>query len=514
MNYILVILLIITFLIDIFLLYFSVTRKDKSRSVYLVVITIATTLYALGNILWELSVTNNGAMNALIVANLGIPLLAPCFFLISICLFQPKYLKSWMMPAVLTYGLLVFFCVMFNDSHLLYYTKVDVEAVRPIVHGTLFYIQQAIGLLCMIFAYILLFRRFIKGNKKLRLQMIYIIIGALIAFMANIANIVGLIPEQIDITPFVMTVALTFFTVNIAKYKLMDIISIASDTAFESMEDAVIIVDNDWCFLFCNNNAKLLFPSLEAFLGTEPVTKIKDWPEELQAADKMTEIVFEREGKTAYSQKSTYRANISPIADGHGVRIGWSIIICNTTSMTFLITQLENLATTDPLTGVANRRHFLERVNQELEMSAPYRLNISSALIMYDLDDFKKVNDTYGHAAGDHILCSVVEIIKKSLRLYDIICRYGGEEFVIFTPATNENILYQLAFRLCKEIENAEIVYKDTRIPITASFGAVHMPPGADFDKAMLAVDEAMYKAKKNGKNQVIIGHIKKDETE
>ena len=509
----LVVCLIITFLIDIFLLYFSISRKDKSRSVYFVMLTIASTLYALGNILWELSATNNGAMNSLIIANLGIPLLAPGFLLVSICLFQPKYLKPWMMPTAIIYGLLMFFSVMFNGEHRLYYTNdfgSAAELVKELDHGVLFWVQQGVSLLCMILAYIILFGRYIKGTKKLRRQMIYIIIGALFAFMSNIATIAGIVPAGIDLTPFVMTVALSFFTINIAKYKLMDIISIASDTAFESMEDAVIILDNDWCFLFCNNNAKILFPSLESLMGTEPISKIRDWPSELEEADKQNEIVFEREGKTSYNQKSTYRANINEIVDEHGIQIGWTIIIRNITSMTFLINQLENLATTDSLTGVANRRHFLERVNQELEMSA--RLNLSSALIMYDIDFFKKVNDTYGHSAGDHVLCAVVEVIKKQLRLYDIICRYGGEEFVIFAPSTNENVLYKFAFRLCKAIENAEIIYKDTRIPVTASFGAVQMPPGADFDAAMEAVDEAMYKAKHNGRNQVVIGKIKKAE--
>jgi len=513
MNLILVFFLVITFLTDVSLLYFSVTRKDKSRSVYFVMLTLATTVYTLGNILFEMSETNDAAMNALRVANLGIALLAPCFLLISLSLFQPKYLKSWMLPAIVIYGMVMFFSVMFNDSLHFYYTSVDLNAAQIIEHGFLFWIQQVVGLICMIPAYIILISRFIIGNKKLRKQMIYILIGAIVVFVANIINIAGIVPAEIDIVPFAMTITLIFFIINVAKYKLLDITSIATDTAFESMEDAVIILDNEWCFLFCNNNAKILFPALESFLGTEPISIVRGWPEELEAADKQNEIVFEREGKTAYSQNSTYRANVNKIIDGHGTQVGWYIIIRNITSMTFLINQLENLATTDPLTGVANRRHFMERVQQELDMSASFRLNLSNGLIMYDLDFFKKVNDTYGHAAGDHILCSVVEIIKKQLRSYDIICRYGGEEFVIFTPtSSNEEALFKLASRLCRAVENAEIIYKDVRIPITASFGAVQMPPDSDLNEAMLAVDEAMYKAKNNGRNQVVLGRLKKEE--
>ena len=185
-------------------------------------------------------------------------------------------------------------------------------------------------------------------------------------------------------------------------------------------------------------------------------------------------------------------------------------VIIFAVKMTSLVRQLENLATTDSLTGIANRRSFLEKVEREIEMSAPGRLNTSNALIMYDIDDFKKVNDAYGHAAGDCVLCAVVEAVKKQLRSYDIIARYGGEEFVVFMPSSKEDSLYKIAKRLCSAIEEHEISYTGTRISVTASFGAVQMSPGSNFNDAMLAVDEAMYKAKHNGKNQVVVGNIKK----
>ena len=175
-----------------------------------------------------------------------------------------------------------------------------------------------------------------------------------------------------------------------------------------------------------------------------------------------------------------------------------------------LIDKLENLATTDPLTGIANRRGFLEKVEREIEMSAPGRLNTSNALIMYDIDDFRKFNNTYGHAAGDRVLCEIVGVIKKQLRAYDILARYGGEEFLVFMPSSKEDSLYKIANRLCRAIESHEMCYNGTRIPVTASFGAVQMPPGSSFEEAMLAVDEAMYKAKHNGKNQVAVGIIQK----
>jgi len=516
--------LIITFIANIGIMFYSVARKDSSRSVYFVLLSAALTVYTAGCMFIELSGTDDGVMTSLRIANLGIPFLAPCLLLIVVRLFQPASVKSWMLPAVGTYGLLTFLCIMFNNRHGLYYTDVRlVDIAGHLVHieyGVLYWVQQGISLLLMIISYIILFRQFIKGNKKLRSHMILVIIGALMVFVANVMNFTHILPNETDPTPFVMTFVLILLTVAMAKYKLLDIGVTAVSKALKTMDDAIIIMDSDWCVLSFNDSAKSLFPSLDFHPHTEPVAKVRGWPPELEDAGILSKIVFERENESVDGAKSvfTYRADKNKIIDERGNHVGWNIIIRDVTGITSLVSQLENLATTDSLTGICNRRSFIEKVTRELDMSVSFRLNISNALLMYDIDDFKKINDTYGHAAGDHVLCSTVEIVKKRLRSYDIIARYGGEEFIIFMPATKEDALYKIAQSLCKMIENAKIVYNGTRIPVTASFGAVQIPPsekgGAEimkyYNDAMLAVDEAMYDAKHNGKNQAVVGIFKK----
>jgi len=514
MSNLILIFLIIAFITDICIMFFSVARKDSSRSIYFVLLALAVTVYTMGCMLIEIGVTGDGIINGLRLANLGTPFIAPCFLLVVACLFQQKNIRPWMLPAVGVYGLLMFFITLFDESHHLYYNQV-VNVLNneiDIKHGALFWVQQAISFICLIHAYIILFSRYIKGNKKLRSQMICIIIGALVVFMANALNFTTLLPGSLDLMPYVMTIVLICICINVTKHRLLDIGVAAPQAALKSMEDAMIILDNDWCFLSCNDSAKSMFPSLESFSETEPIAKFQDWPRELEAADKLNEIVFELDNKAVYGAKYTYRANTNKIMDDRGNHIGWSIIIHDNTSITYLIDQLENLAATDPLTGVANRRGFLEKVERELEMSKPYRLNMSNALIMYDIDWFRKVNEEFGHDGGDHALCAIVETVKKRLRSYDIIGRYGGEEFVIFMPGSNEDSLQKIATDLCKTVEEAEIFYKGRRMPITASFGAVQMPPGADFNDAMLAVDAAMYEAKHTGRNRAVVGTLVKSE--
>jgi diguanylate cyclase (GGDEF)-like protein len=245
---------------------------------------------------------------------------------------------------------------------------------------------------------------------------------------------------------------------------------------------------------------------LKDYSVSEPVAGAEWWPTELLIEDRAAET------KEAVFKlgEFVYGANINKITDERGLLLGWDVVVRDITGVTSRINQLESLATTDSLTGIATRRHFLDRVTSELDMAG--RLKLETALIMYDIDFFKNVNDTYGHAAGDYILCAVVEVIKQQLRSYDIFARYGGEEFVIFTLSSdNENSLGKFASRLRGAIENAKFAYEGNDIPVTASFGAVQILPGDNFNEAMLAVDEAMYKAKNSGRNQVVVGKIERN---
>jgi diguanylate cyclase (GGDEF)-like protein len=270
----------------------------------------------------------------------------------------------------------------------------------------------------------------------------------------------------------------------------------------------MIVVDKDWEFLFCNASAKNLFPELYNFTGAEPVNGLKGWPAEFAGIDSPCEKEFERTDPETGGYY-TYMASIDKIMEQQR-QIGWYIMIRDTTAATFLIKQLQDLATTDSLTGIINRRSFLERVNIEMDKSA--RMNLNNALIMFDIDKFKNINDTYGHIAGDYILCSVVDTIKKQLRSYDIIARYGGEEFVIFTSCIDGEPLNKFANRLREAIQNSSYIYEGSVIPTTASFGTVEIAPGDRFDQAMLVVDDAMYQAKREGRNRVVAGIIKKNQ--
>lgn len=167
-------------------------------------------------------------------------------------------------------------------------------------------------------------------------------------------------------------------------------------------------------------------------------------------------------------------------------------------------------ATMDALTGLNNRRQFEIRLNQEV--SNAKRNNITLCAMMLDVDYFKKVNDTYGHAAGDCVLKNVADIIKKEIREYDIACRYGGEEFFIILPNTGINEANLVAQRLRKVIENSKTNVEEAGvqlvkyIKITVSIGICAFDPSMTADSFAQKADKALYKAKTTGRNRVIVG--------
>ena len=172
----------------------------------------------------------------------------------------------------------------------------------------------------------------------------------------------------------------------------------------------------------------------------------------------------------------------------------------------------QELAATDPLTGLYNRRHFYTLASHEFNMAR--RFNQSITAIMVDIDHFKRVNDTYGHLVGDIVLQNVANRCNESLRHSDILCRYGGEEFVILMIGTSLESALQIAERLRKRIADTPIETEGKSISITISLGVAALGPymhpvsltggGArPLDILINRADQALYTSKENGRNRV-----------
>lgn len=165
--------------------------------------------------------------------------------------------------------------------------------------------------------------------------------------------------------------------------------------------------------------------------------------------------------------------------------------------------KLKVLAITDSLTNIFNRRHFQEMGKMELERSERYKRKLS--LLMFDIDFFKKINDTYGHATGDEVIIKVVNTCLEKLREIDIFARIGGEEFAIILPETGKKGAVEVAERLREAVSGAGVMTDEKTLFVTISIGLVSLNSSDhDLDSIMRQADVALYKAKQSGRNRVV----------
>ncbi|MGH1469901.1 MAG: diguanylate cyclase [Cellvibrionaceae bacterium] len=162
--------------------------------------------------------------------------------------------------------------------------------------------------------------------------------------------------------------------------------------------------------------------------------------------------------------------------------------------------QLEHLSRTDRLTGLYNRGWWEECLVNEFKRFS--RSNAKTSLVMFDIDHFKKVNDTYGHQAGDEVIRKTAETVRKTIRDVDIAGRYGGEEFTIILYDSNENGSMAFAERLRTMIEDLTVIYEEIEIKFTISLGLATLDTHIDSPTDWIeAADKALYKAKESGRN-------------
>jgi diguanylate cyclase (GGDEF)-like protein/PAS domain S-box-containing protein len=190
------------------------------------------------------------------------------------------------------------------------------------------------------------------------------------------------------------------------------------------------------------------------------------------------------------------------IFDGEGNIVQFQSIGSDITARKELEDQLRQLATIDSLTGLANRRHFLASANKEFNTMRRHGREL--AFFAIDIDHFKKINDTYGHAIGDEALRRFAEVCQETLRSSDVIGRLGGEEFAVALPEISLDTASDVAERLRKLISEIRVPTPQGDVAFTVSIGVTcAMPEDTSAERALIRADIALYSAKRSGRNQI-----------
>ena len=396
-----------------------------------------------------------------------------------------------------------------NSSHRLMWESwqfVDVNNYTGLItqHGFWFYVHAVYSYgLVLVGSAILVFC--LTQAKQHKQSLLAAIFAPLVCVLANLFYLSPFNPSPwLDLTTLGFAAGVLILDRGILHHGLLNTLPVMRERLVEHLSDPVLVVNYDGTIVDANQSAlrawggdKVLHKNVSSIVQTVPVTH-------LLSTRKNSEITIDQK---AYEVAST-------VLDGSNPKSDSALVFRDVTArrdaehaLTQLKNQLERMAHTDGLTGFYNRRYFMQRLQEEFERV--HRHGGTLSVVIYDLDHFKRINDTHGHDAGDDVLRAMNEIANRVKRVTDIAARLGGEEFALLLPETDKIGAINLAQRLRHAIEGYPFCQRlGLELQVTASIGVATLNGGNRQPEDILSVaDQALYRAKNGGRNQVCMAN-------
>jgi diguanylate cyclase (GGDEF)-like protein len=484
-------------------------KSEKKNHFLLVLVSLLFIL--IGHLLELLSNSTGEAFTAIRVLYFGSGFVSPflLFFIADYCDVKlPSLLKAFCLFVAVVYivgawttdktGLLYAIGSYEYDSvssHLLLYEP-----------GTLSYVFRALPIIYLIGSTVLLLRTLKHRRGRYRKTIVILLITSLAPYVVETAMyvlpfVLG-IKANIYFTPHILAVMAFLLYIGVIRYDMFDAAPIAAMMAMDTISEAFILLDRDLSCLSTNKPALAIFPWLDDLDRGKSVYLSTGWPKEL-SVEAITgggsSVDFVLPGDSEHF----YRASINradTVQRRHRREL-WSVLIQDITESENFVKRLEEAAYTDTLTGLYNRRHFADIATPFVERAQ--RLSLPYYVIIADLDFFKCVNDEHGHLAGDAVLRNTARLMKNAVRSYDILARWGGEEFILLITDPDEENVVALAERIRQSLESSECEYMGKKLKITISLGIAKNSDDCDMTELVRRADDALYTSKQTGRNRV-----------
>jgi diguanylate cyclase (GGDEF)-like protein len=330
----------------------------------------------------------------------------------------------------------------------------------------------------------------------LRWQAILMGIASTFPLLAYLVYLCGWSPWGLDIAPLVISMSGFVSYYVVFRLELFDLMPMARTMVFKNMRDAVLVTNLHYRLVDFNTAAGTLLPMLDATrLGTDVDRVFAQIPaigKAFRAQGTSKDVSIQVHHEERHFDVSVFAL----MQDRY--QYGWAMILADITDQVHMVENLQIQAETDPLTGVANRRALVAAMEKDLRaLDEPF------SLLLIDIDHFKQINDRLGHRAGDLVLHAVAAQIGRGLRTKDLLCRYGGDEFAVFLPGIELAQALDVAERIRRATEHAQIEFNGEILRVTISVGvAEHLPNSDEHWQQMLErADQELYSAKTHGRN-------------
>ena len=389
--------------------------------------------------------------------------------------------------------------------------------------GVWFWFHAAYSYSLMFVGLYLLGREIIRQSGVYRLQVATVFLGGLIPLGASILALTDLNPvSDLDLTPFSFNFTAVLFAIGLYSFRLLDLVPLARSYLFENLPSGILVLGESERVVDINKAAKNLFHTNGRTLMGESIRTL------LPAWDELKPTLLEpKEDDNEFSllnwEDKIFDLRLALLHDHNDLLIGQLLLFYDITvqknaqkrlqdlndqlqdslhEIEGLRSELQEQAIRDSLTGIYNRRYLDDSLPKEINRAN--REGNSLVAVIIDMDHFKTVNDRLGHKMGDEILRIFGQMITKNMRREDVMCRYGGDEFVVLFPGTTFPTVqarieqFRIAFtNKMREILNPSVI-------VTLSIGVAQYPRHASEGEELLQkADEALYIAKNNGRNQM-----------
>lgn len=364
----------------------------------------------------------------------------------------------------------------------------------------------------VLFSTILIVQSFLRAAGLYRKQLGWLLAGIGISWVNSFIFVLGFRPlPNADNTPFSFFLLGIVFTFALLHYHLLDVVPIARDTLIESMSDGVVVLDAQKRVVDINHTVQkeLNVPTTDSVIGKPVEAVFPNWTEFIKKFSDVNEAQLEVPVGNPPRRYLDFR--ISPLTDNRRQLMGRLIVWRDITELKQAQIELYELATRDSLTQAMNRRRFLELTDRALARAARFGHPLSLALL--DIDNFKTINDVHGHIVGDQVLQAFVRVCQKSTRNSDLFARWGGDEFIILLTETDLEQASQFVSRMSNAIAETLIEIGSLSISLTISMGLSALFSPSDTLEALVSrADQALYAAKRAGRNQTMIWEAPDDE--
>ncbi len=392
-----------------------------------------------------------------------------------------------------------------NDYHHLYYRAMELRLISGfemlyLVKGPWYYVQSAYMLFSVTLSSLLLYREYRRSQDVDRSRYLFVLAASAMPHLGVVLILFNLLLAGLDYGALLLPISLSLTTLSILRGDFLEVKSLARENIFETSPDAMLLLDNG-NRVVDYNRAALGFFSFQTLDHVKVEDLLSDVPALISVFQNKTPQVFElgRNGQRRYFEISSL-----VIHNHYGSVVGTLKSLRDITEKKIMEERLRIAATIDELSGLNNRQHFMELAEQEFEQARGSGTALSA--MMMDIDHFKSVNDTYGHAAGDAVIREIGRLMRSSFDQGCILGRLGGEEFAVIMPNTSAADAGMIAEQLRQAMAGTEVISGTATIKFSVSSGVTELASQVgSLDELLRHADQALYASKGRGRNQITV---------